>query len=214
MKISVRKDFWRPPGPLWGTVGRAGEQGCIRVRFWPLWAWTWILPSLFPLQRQAATQPSCTPAEHCPLVSLQLLPTTGQKNCPGFVSHCLMAASISLQGVDSERHRLWHQHGARGCPARYLRDTRALTQPAMPAAKGLLASACNALSPFPGSLSLQVSPSLCWWMSPLVTDSTQHFSLFWSILSLAHLDISQWVSSGTPPTLLAGEEVHAAPAGL
>lgn len=42
----------------------------------------------------------------------------------------------------------------------------------------------------------------------------QHFSLFWSILSLAHLDISQWVSSGTPTALIAGEEVHTALSGL
>lgn len=45
-------------------------------------------------------------------------------------------------------------------------------------------------------------------------DSMQHFSLSWSILSLAHRDISQWVSSGTPLTLLTDEGVHAASSDL
>lgn len=45
-------------------------------------------------------------------------------------------------------------------------------------------------------------------------DSIQHSSLSWSILSLAHRDISQWVSSGTTLTLLTDEEVHAASSDL
>lgn len=58
-------------------------------------------PSIL-LQRQAASQLSCSPAELCPLVFLQLLPAKGQKSRLGFVSRCLMAASVPLQGVDPE----------------------------------------------------------------------------------------------------------------
>jgi len=46
------------------------------------------------------------------LVSLQLFPTKNQKSFPAHVSCRLVAARIPLQGVDPERHRLWHQHGA------------------------------------------------------------------------------------------------------
>lgn len=51
-------------------------------------------------------------------------------------------------------------------------------------------------------------------MSPPAMGSTQHSSLSWSILSLAHQDISPWVSSSTPVTLLPDEEVRAASSDL
>lgn len=57
-------------------------------------------------------------AELYPLVSLQLLPTKDQKGCPAYVSCRLVAARIPLQGVDPERHRLWHQHGFGGSATR------------------------------------------------------------------------------------------------
>lgn len=53
-----------------------------------------------------------SPRDLCPLVSLQLLPAKGQKNCLAFFSHRLMAAGVPLQGVDPQRYHLRHQHRA------------------------------------------------------------------------------------------------------
>lgn len=214
MRIWVGKHLWRPLDTPWSTDGCAGWSGlCLgEIPTSQPEPESFPLPHLFETGCNSAKLNSLT--NFCLLVPLQLLPTKGQKSCFGFVSSRFLAASVPLQGVGPEWHRLWHQHGAGGCAARYLWEMCVLTQPAKPGAKALLASACNAHITFPGPLSVQVWPLLCWWMSPPVMDSMQHFSLSWSILSLAHRDISQWVSSGTPLTLLTDEEVHAAPSDL